>query len=203
MRIVLGTLILALSFQASSSDWEPMGPWGGSDILLKTPDPSGHRVYAISANGLFRSDNRGESWSVVAAPDNRSVYPGKSQFAVTREDPERVAAVFDNQFAYLSVNGGDDWQLIDSTPGPPLPSHITAITIDHHNPDRISLFHGTVYDPLLVAPPGPVWRHSNNAGISFAESNGPVVSDHCEQWQRQRERGDEIGGISHSESHQS
>jgi hypothetical protein len=173
-------LLTAFPCVVSGGEWEALGPWGGSDIVLKTPDPAGELVYAISRRGIFRSQDRGQHWISLAKPLDRLTYPSHTQFAVTRADPNRIVAIFDNQHAYLSNNQGDSWTLIDSVPEMDgLIVHMTATAIDQVDADRLSVFHGTPYKmPLPNPDTQPLWKESLDAGLSFTET-GLTIWPEC------------------------
>lgn len=171
MRLVLALSLALLAVVANASDWQPLGPWGGTDLRLVAADPQGQRVYATSVDGLFRSDDRGATWISLSAPAGRSIFPGPAQLALTPADPDRVLAVFDRRYAYLSHNGGRSWRLLldAQLQGGTGREEFGAAAIHPVEPSRLSLFRGIARaSPDVVSFGFNVrWYRSEDAGASF------------------------------------
>ena len=132
--------VSSLNEHATRSTWQPMG--GGlalSDVIVDPRDARRITV-AVSAGGVYRSDDAGESWRAL----NRGVracfqpdeFPASGQcvhkLVAHPADPDRLWQQ-NHCGTYRSDDGGESW--IDVTKG--LPSDYGyALAIDPGDPDR-------------------------------------------------------------------
>lgn len=160
-----------LNEHVTNTQWAP----GGGGLILHTilVDPQDRRrIYAaISAGGLYRSDDGGETW----APKNMGVradfmperYPEVGQCVhKVALHPDRPATLFQQNHCgmYRSDDYGDSWVDI----GAYLPSTFGFPCVVHaHDPDTV-YFVPLMRDDLRLVPQGQmsVWR-SRDRGESW------------------------------------
>lgn len=171
MRVVFALLLTQLVGVSEASDWQAVGPWGGVDLRLSVTDPNGQRIFATSEVGLFRSDDRGESWISLPAPAGRRIFPEQAQLALTPADPERVLAVFDRRYAYLSDNGGQTWRLLLDAQAQNATGReeFGAVAIHPVQTSRMSVFRGIArVEPDVSSLWANVhWYRSEDSGVTF------------------------------------
>lgn len=129
----------ALNDHPTRSTWQPMG--GGlalSDVILDPRDPD--RMYvAVSAGGVYRTDDGGASWQPANAGTRASFQPDEypptgqcvHKLALHPADPDRLYQQ-NHCGTYRSDDRGESW--IEITSG--LPSDYGyALAVDPHDPD--------------------------------------------------------------------
>jgi photosystem II stability/assembly factor-like uncharacterized protein len=166
-RVLALIAVLGICAESVAQDWQPIGPWGGFDIVLKAPDPGGQRVYALGNAGLFRSDDRGANWRRLVLPGNGKFAYGESRFDVRRDDPDRVLAIaFGSQSVWQSRDGGDSWSQVYSI-DPTVYAYANAVALGQGDTDALSIF--TTHPRLgEEVPPVVLWMHSNDGGATLA-----------------------------------
>ncbi len=148
-------------------------------------DPSNaQRVWLAAAAGLFRSDDAGETWSMVTG----DVPEGAVRWiAVSSIEPERVYVVVD-QGLFASMDGGEHWQrrwevsqseadeveengeasangnaLVQSARA--LTSIVIAVEVLDDD-ERRELLYVTGWDGVMVSDDrGATWRHCSTVGL--------------------------------------
>jgi len=176
--------------------WTHLGPFGGpvADIVVA---PSAHRtLYAAADPGVYRSDDAGGHWRLVAA----GLLPGVSTVAVDPSDARIVYAGRGNVFVggatslFKTVDGGATWAPLSGAAG----ETISDIAVDPHDPSRIlaagyvhlfrsedggatwesldlqtgtvaPLFQNVAFDPML---PGVAYAASGNEGFLKSVDGG-------------------------------
>ena len=101
------------------------------------------RVVIGSESGIFRSDDRGESWRKLSAPA-----PKLAVWSLTLDpnDPDVVYAGYEPAALYRSANDGESWTRIslpatypDVTCGPDMPKRITGVGVSGSGEIYLSL----------------------------------------------------------------
>ncbi|HEX9056175.1 MAG TPA: hypothetical protein VF818_01465, partial [Ktedonobacterales bacterium] len=123
------------------AEWNPGA--GGLCLHSIIPDPSRpERMWiAISAVGVMRTDDGGQSWRFVNKNTRASfqpdIYPEFGQCVhrvVQRPDAPETLYQQNHCGVYRSDNGGDDWRDIQGK----LPSEFGfPMALDHHHPDTM------------------------------------------------------------------
>lgn len=181
----IGICILALLHPpAVAQQWESAGPWGGPSITLRSATPDGSRVYAVHHRGVFRSDNRGNSWTEITPPlRNGVIARDGGHFALTTADPELIVAILDDNHLYVSENAGVSWRLIRSAqtiPDQQVSEYFSAIAINPADPDDISFFVSQL--DHQSKPLSTRWYRSWDAGQTFDVAAEMEPSHACSSW---------------------
>lgn len=108
-------------------DREKWGPAGGGLALhsiLTHPQRPGRMLVAISAGGVYRSDDGGETWEVRnegiapgATHESRASAPDVHKLAVDASNPDLIWAQASSGI-YKSQDGGDHWEAVGHTGEP-------------------------------------------------------------------------------------
>jgi photosystem II stability/assembly factor-like uncharacterized protein len=107
-------LLRGLNEHEARSEWGPgFGGLCAHSLLVDPTDPE--RIWVgISAAGVFRSDDGGETF----VTKNDGVSPGGDGFCVhsLAQDPRRADVIYrqDHRGVYRTDDGGDSWQCIES-----------------------------------------------------------------------------------------
>ncbi len=181
----IGICLLALLHPAAvAQQWESAGPWGGPLITLSSTTPDGDRVYALHHRGLFKSENRGDSWTEITPPPRNGVIARVGgHFALTAADPDRIVAILDDNHLYMSQDAGGSWRLIRSAqtiPDLQHSEHFSAVAISPANPDDISLF--VYWLDYQSQPLSSRWYRSTDGGQTFAVASEMEPSYACGPW---------------------
>jgi photosystem II stability/assembly factor-like uncharacterized protein len=188
--------LLPRTAEAANGRWTHLGPYGGyvPDVEVA---PSAHRtLYAVADPGVYRSDNAGGRWRLVAT----GLLPGVSTLAV---DPTDARIVYAGRGGALpggpaslfkTVDGGATWTPLSGASG----EAITDIAVDPHDPSRIlaagyqhlfrsedggatwetldlqtgplePLFGSVAFDPVI---PGVAYAAANNEGFLKSVDGG-------------------------------
>jgi len=136
------------------------GRWHWDSPLVISPHAAGRIYYA--GNRLYRSDDRGDTWTPVS-PDltrqlDRDAIPvmgrlwpddavGRHLFTtalsvITALDESPLAEGLlyvgtDDGLVHISDNGGESWQTIDGIPGLPENSHVTDLFASRRDADTV------------------------------------------------------------------
>ena len=146
--------------------------------ILADPRHPGRVIVGLQ-DGVWRSDDCGDSWRLLTAPA-----PGLAVWSLNRHphDPETIFAGYEPCAIVRSVDGGTSWEELrvevtfpDITMWPePMPKRVLSIAADPNNPDEIyaclevgglirsldgGLTWASVIDGLYVSE-GPVDLHS-------------------------------------------
>ncbi|MEI6650294.1 MAG: hypothetical protein WCL23_02545 [Candidatus Moraniibacteriota bacterium] len=138
-----------------------------ADVLSMAfhPTKPGSLVIGSVDNGIFKTDNGGETWTPIVFPPKR-IY----SFILDRRDPDNrmfASGVVDNTAKiFRSDDGGANWNAIYTEPG--LKNVISSLAQDPRNPDV--LYAGTSTGTLVKSTDaGETWRNMSGA------SKGNVV----------------------------
>lgn len=130
-----------------------------SPLIISPHDPK--RLY-FACNKLFKSDDRGDSWSVISPDLSRGVdrdklpVMGKIQSvdAVARhkstsiygncvaltESPKMEGLIYvgtDDGLVHVTEDGGGNWRTIPLFPGIPDNTYVSGLFASRHHPDRV------------------------------------------------------------------
>jgi hypothetical protein len=115
-----------------SGGWEA-GRGGGPAVDPKTPPPP----LDPKRSGVFRSDNKGGSWTIVSNCDARPMY-----FSQLRVDPTNDKTIYVAGLPVAkSLDGGKTFATLDAAGGNNSPGHVDqhAIWIDPKNPKHLMI----------------------------------------------------------------
>ncbi len=175
--------------------------WNWDSPLIISPH-SHTRLY-FAANRLFRSDDRGDSWSAISGDLTRQIdrnqleVMGKiwSVDAVAKnastslygncvalsESPLKEGIIYvgtDDGLIHVTEDGGQKWRKIEKFPGIPERTYVSRIIASQHN---VNLLYAS-FDNHKMADFSPYLLKSTDAGktwISIAgnlPTNGPVLA---------------------------
>jgi photosystem II stability/assembly factor-like uncharacterized protein len=155
-----------------------------NDIVVSPTDP--HRVYAATRTGVWRSEDAGETWSVVLAnpkyvsaiSESRSCTVGATELAIRTDTvPDSVFAAFgsrDRGGLYRSADAGETWEEI--TPTTPRQGRMSiAISPSNNNVIYVSMAqnrsgtYGKLENIFRSNDGGGTW----SARVDMASSLGP------------------------------
>jgi len=156
LALLAAWAVCALAAPLHSQAWTPLGPFGGP-VRALTASPSGV-VYAADFQGVFRSVNAGESWSLTLAAATLTgvvVDPSRPSVAYVIAHPGVV---------FKSTDAGAHWNPINR--GLPAGQNLMrSLAVDPANPNRLyiggmaGLFRstdsGASWQPLSSALPTP------------------------------------------------
>lgn len=132
--------------EALAQDWQRIGPDGGVVYSLEVPDPAGNRAYAIGHGGLFRSDDRGATWSLMPSPNQNQGWQNFPLHGFSRSDPDAVV-VGRGDAVWRSTDGGQTWRELVIIPPEEATLHrYTAIAVDPNDARHIAVFMVAVVD---------------------------------------------------------
>ncbi|HEY0783699.1 MAG TPA: hypothetical protein VGE98_14670 [Thermoanaerobaculia bacterium] len=136
MRSIHG-LVLAVCFLepavAAAAQWAPIGPDGG-DVSAVVVAPNGRLLYAAAGGALFRSANRGRSWTPTTTGllgGAIDVQMGTSSTTVYALTTQGVFASFDGALTWSSRNQG--------LPNPSV-AFLFGLTVVPRRPSAVFLF---------------------------------------------------------------
>jgi len=147
-RLFTVALLAAAGATAASAatSWTPLGPFGGTAQTLAVAASDARTLYAsLNAGGLFRSADRGLTWTPIHAG------LALSNVAIDPSRPATIYTYFDPGGLQKSTDGGGHWTTL-----PIRVSGVTSLAVDPARPTRI--YAGTVAQG--------VW-HSTDSGASW------------------------------------
>jgi photosystem II stability/assembly factor-like uncharacterized protein len=156
---LLAAILLTAAPASAAPRWTPLGPFGGV-VRTLTADPSRSGIlYATTPNGIFKTVDRGNSWT--------SIYTGMpaSNVAVDPVHPATLYVAATGPILLKSADGGVHWT--PSAGGlPPDPTFTPRqVAVDPANPSRLLLTYGF-----------GLWR-SADAGASWQPANAGLPAD--------------------------
>ncbi|MFN8179120.1 MAG: FlgD immunoglobulin-like domain containing protein [bacterium] len=163
------TLVAALTFPGAvrASSWQTVGLGGFAnvDALVMAPSLPARLYVTPYRAGVFRSDDRGESWG--AAREGLPMDVQIWALAVSPTNPDRVlAGLHGTTPLYRSEDGGGSWT----------PSSTGLVG------DDVVAFAFSPSDPSRVLAGGPSWGiyRSNDAGLTWTPGTGfPTTTLYC------------------------
>ena len=155
--------LLLLSFSAQAAPWTSGGPRGGRFYAIEAAPSNPRIVYAAGVNGVFRSDDNGDTWRHVGAGLNNVSF-----IAVDPVDPDTAYFIVgsDFRFLYRTTDGGRSWARVDT--GLPGLTRMNTIVIDPVDPRTlyVSSDCGNYLEPLFD---GAGVRKSTDGGQTWSE----------------------------------
>jgi len=128
---LLLSLAAAPALPAAVITWTPLGPNGGTAYAVAAPPSSPGVLYAATAGGVFKSRDRGASWTALDRTIGRR---DVRALAVDPLDADVVYAGTASDNVYKSTDGGATWRF--SSNGISIPD-IRALAVDPRNPDVV------------------------------------------------------------------
>src|SRR5215211_499196 len=151
--LMVGMHDSVLTLESSKSGWNSLESLKGTQPQIIAFDPlnSGCAYCATFGNGLWRTDDNGQTWSnigkdVITSPYVMSIavsslYSGNKKF-------NKVYAGTEPSALYTSNDGGDSWERMESLnalpsskswsfPPRPWTHHVRWIEPDANNPDYV------------------------------------------------------------------
>jgi photosystem II stability/assembly factor-like uncharacterized protein len=175
--------------------------WNWNSPLLISPHRN-TRLY-FAANRLFQSDDRGESWrpisedltrgldrnklpvmgrvwsvDAVAKNDSTSIYGTLVALDESPLEPGRLWAGTDDGLVHATSDGGASWQRIDSFPGVPEQTYVSALVASAHVGARVY----AAFDDHKRGNFKPFLLTSEDGGASWTSIAGDLPergSVHC------------------------
>ena len=119
---------------AGGAAWEPIADTLPTlAIAALAIDPTDlARLYAVTIEGLFRSEDAGTSWIEVGGSSYPPVRRGREVFLIDPRDPNRLYLTAMGGL-FRSLDRGESWQNLDVTPG----ATPGDLVMDPGNPDRL------------------------------------------------------------------
>jgi hypothetical protein len=165
VRICVLALVASSIAQAGPGDWSGQGPFGGSIGVLQADPTVPTRVYAVTSNGFFRSDDAGTSWA-VRETGLLDAHPTNGVLAVSATSSGILWMFDDAGRLYGSSDGANNWLATGFVLGVPIST----------NPVGLAAGVGNVV--WLAANSGGLLK-STNSGVAFSPVTGggfPVVA---------------------------
>ena len=149
-----------VDIQPQPGKGEPPLKWNWDTPLMISPH-SHTRLY-FAANRLFRSDDRGDTWTAISPDLNRGIDRNKLEVMGTVWGSESVwknvwTSYYGNSVALdesplvegliyvgtddgliqVTEDGGENWRTIESFPGIPDLTYVADLTASQHDPDTV------------------------------------------------------------------
>ena len=151
-RLMVGMHDSVLTLESSNTGWNSRESLKGTQPQSIAFDPlNSGRVYcATFGNGIWRSDDNGQTWSNIGKDVISSPYVMSVAVSSLKGDNEfnRVYAGTEPSAFYTSIDGGDSWERMNalanlrssrswSFPPRPWTHHVRWIEPDANNPDYV------------------------------------------------------------------
>jgi photosystem II stability/assembly factor-like uncharacterized protein len=151
-RLMVGMHDSVLSLESSNTGWNSRESLKGTQPQSIAFDPlNSGRVYcATFGNGLWRSDDNGQTWSNIGKDVISSPYVMSVAVSSLKSENEfnKVYAGTEPSAFYTSIDGGDSWERMKglndlssskswSFPPRPWTHHVRWIEPDANNPDYV------------------------------------------------------------------
>ncbi len=190
-----------IGIQPFDEPGQPPLRWNWDAPMLISPHAP-TRLY-FAANQLFRSDDRGDSWTRISGELSRAIDPNTLPVMGKIWPPEAVAkgsgtSQYGNSTAMaesslvegllyvgtddgvlnVSENGGADWRRIEQFPGVPEMTYVSRVLASSHAPGRLYLS----FDNHKSGDFKPYLLKSDDRGRSWSSiasnlpENGPVLA---------------------------
>lgn len=165
--------------------------WNWDSPLIISPH-NGKRLY-LAANKLFKSDDRGNTWTPISGDLTRQMDRNKMKvmdrvwgvdaifknvwtspfgtIVALDESPVQEGLIYagtDDGLIQVSENGGQSWRKIDNFPGIPQYAYVSDVHASKHDANTVfAVFNNHKYGDYK-----PYLLKSNDKGISWQNING-------------------------------
>ncbi len=147
---------------AGPNVWTPIGPEAPT-ITAVAVHPAAPRIVFAAARGLWKSINRGATWTSLGGPLQGSRIQA---LAIAPSQPATIYAVADFSAVYRSVDGGETWELRLNQQGG---TQFDSLLVDAGDPNRL---YALVSNFGLKRFP----RLSTDGGATWSELGGGLPS---------------------------
>ncbi len=179
--------------QPGHTPGEPPHYWNWDSPLIISPH-SRTRLY-FAGNMLFRSDDRGDSWTRISDELHRAIDRNTLEILGKVQPPEAVdkdqytsiygAAVSltesplvegllyvgtDDGLIQVTEDGGSTWRKIDAFPGVPHKTYVSDVEASRHHPDRVY----ATFDNHKAGDFTPYILRSDDRGQTWASIAGDL-----------------------------
>ncbi len=183
----------SIFIQPAHAPGDPAHYWNWDSPLIISPhNPA--RLY-FAGNLLFRSEDRGDSWTRVSDVLNRGINRDALEVMGRIQPPEAVdkhqytsiygAAVSltesplvegllyvgtDDGLVHVSEDGGQSWRKIDAFPGVPHKTYVSDLEASRHSPDRVY----AMFDNHKAGDFKPYLLRSDDRGMTWQSVAGDL-----------------------------
>ncbi|MFK7774333.1 MAG: hypothetical protein AB8F94_19450 [Saprospiraceae bacterium] len=147
--LVLFLLLIASTSFAQFSYFSPSGIGGGSALFYPSISPHNNDIIYVASdvNGMFYTNDGGESWDIIPSRDLVATTESKMNFT---SDPNILYTVCrnfitDRDYACISIDAGITW---DSLVHPELDGEVEYLYADPNHTDRIII---TTFDKMFYS----------------------------------------------------
>lgn len=132
-----------------------------------TFDPTTQGVFYLGTNRVYRTTNRGDSWSAIS-PDLSQGRGALSAIAVAPSDPKTIWAGASDGNIAVTTDSGSNWTV---TTKAPLPNrYVSKLAVAPTNPQTVyAVFNG--FNTHTPDSPGHVFK-TNDGGATWVDSSG-------------------------------
>jgi hypothetical protein len=151
-------------------------------------DPTTPSTLYIGCNALFRSTNRGATWTTIAAPDlltgpdppddnvsNNPLYAGQfatiSTLAPAKSDPNTIYVGTDNGRLWKTTDLGVTWQEFPNPFDPAPPRWVTSVVVDPVDAAHAYVSYGGFRDGVTAANVFETTTAGSNGGTGVTWKN--------------------------------
>ncbi|MCK9204860.1 MAG: hypothetical protein M0P58_10575 [Bacteroidales bacterium] len=174
-----------LKTTVSEGVWSSNGPYGGL-VFSFAIDTANNIIYAGTRNGVWKSNNGGESWEYSLSPETGYITWGwnmVNSISILKDNPDIVYSICATGL-YKSTDRGLSWNQV-LTPG--VWGNVQAFTYNAHEIVYVSEY-GTGIEksndgglswenitPYNLSPSGPIIVNEDNPDIILAGANGSGI----------------------------
>jgi photosystem II stability/assembly factor-like uncharacterized protein len=145
---VLTLLTAALPAMSGVGIWTPVGPYGGIVRALAVDPAAPDTLYAGAGLGIFKSTDRGETWTVAS----RGLGTLGAEVVAFAAAPGVLYAGTRDSGVFKSTDGGRIW----TSASVGLPHSILSLAVDPRSPDKI--WAGTPQAVFFSTDGGATWQ---------------------------------------------
>lgn len=175
-------ILLQHPLNAQDYSWEPVGPGGGSDLITITIHPQNpdHVLIGGDIEGIFRTDNGGDTWSSI---NNNMVGTGYGNDVYWVQDivfdPDNSDIIYNSNLigVFKSENSGASWERIFPQTIESEDDYISIASLAIPEDDNSTLFAGA--GVIVIGEEdgnGSLYR-SSDGGTSWESLDVPIGSE--------------------------